>query len=271
VLLSLIGLWLGLNLLLGVYLVWARPSERADPRRRTTLRVLAAGLTAAIVLLGVTAEAPRWSSAPLLGTLLAFALASDALPVTTSIFRSSGSFLALVLAAALLGPAPAVLIGIACTAVDAIRRRARSLNLLINLVAFTTVPLVVGLTLSHLEGRVTQPAYAAAVFVAALIADLANFGLVATPMCFVERRPVLPLMRASWAPVAPWVAATACVGAITAYTARTSGTAAVIVALPCLLGLQLGVRALVVRRQRSGRLPARPELRVTAGRSSRMA
>ena len=51
--------------------------------------------------------------------LLVLAIGSDVLTIEFRGLRVSGSFLALVLAMALLGPAPAAAIGVAATGIDA--------------------------------------------------------------------------------------------------------------------------------------------------------
>ena len=52
---------------------------------------------------------------------------SDFMTLEAKRFRISGSFLGLVLAMALLGPAPAVAMGIACSVTDALRSRTRGI------------------------------------------------------------------------------------------------------------------------------------------------
>jgi hypothetical protein len=263
VLLGLIGCWLGLNVLVGVYLVLAAreksPAGPVDRRRDVTVALLAILLVGAFGWIAVSNQEQAWSSLSLLGVLMMMALASDALPLTTSIFRISGSFLAIVLAAALLGPAPAAVIGIACTLVDGIRRRSKPLNLLINLFAFTVVPLALGAGLQWLDLQGQDAGFAAAVVVAALIADLANFVLVGVPMCWVLRRPFGPLLEDSWLPVLPWQLLTAAILGATVIAEAAFGPAAVAVAAVSLVAFQLVARSIVERRQRGGQLPLRPD------------
>ena len=57
--------------------------------------------------------------------LAVLAWGSDFLTLETKRARISGSFLGLVLAMALLGPAPAVAIGLGCALVDALHARTR--------------------------------------------------------------------------------------------------------------------------------------------------
>ena len=77
-----------------------------------------------LVLAGVvavaTSEARDWAPIELVLLLLVLAIGSDVLTIEFRGIRISGSFLALVLAMALLGPAPAAAIGVLATAIDAV-------------------------------------------------------------------------------------------------------------------------------------------------------
>src|ERR1700750_2706279 len=82
------------------------------------LLLIAAVLTAALSL-----HAGDWQPAALVTLLLVLAVGSDFLDVEVRTIRISGSFLALVLAMPLLGPAPAVMIGVVSAGIDAIHSR----------------------------------------------------------------------------------------------------------------------------------------------------
>src|SRR6187551_3109464 len=103
--------------------------------------VLVGTLVAAVA----SSEAADWEPAGLVLVLLGLAVVSDLLALQHKTQRISGAFFAVVLAIALCGPAPAVVIGAACVLVDAARNRPARHKLLTNLVAYTTIPLVVGL------------------------------------------------------------------------------------------------------------------------------
>ena len=79
-----------------------RPAGRSGAGRRRDAPRRATGAPIELVLL-----------------LLVLAIGSDVLTIEFRGIRVSGSFLALVLAMALLGPAPAAAIGVAATAIDA--------------------------------------------------------------------------------------------------------------------------------------------------------
>ncbi|HEY4280203.1 MAG TPA: hypothetical protein VGM91_18420, partial [Conexibacter sp.] len=71
--------------------------------------VLAVGLAVGVL----SSRAADWQPGYLVGLLLVLAIGSEALTIELRRVRMSGSFLALVLAMALLGPAPAAAIGAA--------------------------------------------------------------------------------------------------------------------------------------------------------------
>ncbi len=76
-------------------------------------------MLAATVLLS---NESQWEPLPLVGLLALLVLGSDILVLDAKRFRIGGSFTGLVLAMALLGPAPAALLGLASALVDSLRR-----------------------------------------------------------------------------------------------------------------------------------------------------
>src|SRR3954469_3439134 len=111
---------------------------------RSTFLAIGEGfvLATAIVIAALSSRLTDWEPWALTGVLLALALATDLFAVSYGGQRISGSFLALVLAMALLGPAPATAIGIASVIFDHLRARNPLPLLLANLTAFATFPLV---------------------------------------------------------------------------------------------------------------------------------
>src|SRR3954452_22201460 len=115
--------------------------------RRSTFLAIGEGavLVAALAVAALTSQLSDWQPWALGALLLGLALASDLFAVSYGSQRISGSFLALVLAMALLGPAPAAAIGIASVLFDHLRARNRPGLLLANLATFATFPLLGGL------------------------------------------------------------------------------------------------------------------------------
>ena len=97
-------------------------------RRQVILSVGAAFLLLLVGVLAVhVSEARDWQPVALVVLLFVLAVANEVVTVEFGGMRLSGAFLALVLAMALLGPAPAAALGIGCAVVDAAISR-RSLD-----------------------------------------------------------------------------------------------------------------------------------------------
>src|SRR3954464_136415 len=113
---------------------------------RSTFLAIGEGfvLATAIVIAALSSRLTDWEPWALTGVMLALALATDWFAVSYGGQRISGSFLALVLAMALLGPAAAPGAGGASVRFDHLRARTPLPLLLANLAAFATFPLVGG-------------------------------------------------------------------------------------------------------------------------------
>src|SRR5215210_8177681 len=103
--------------------------------------VLAALSVAAIVGVSVS-ETRDWMPWELCGLLFVLAIGSDMLIVEVRSFRVSGSFLAIVLAMALLGPTPAAVIGASSVALEALVTRRRIETAVNNIANYAIFPLV---------------------------------------------------------------------------------------------------------------------------------
>jgi putative nucleotidyltransferase with HDIG domain len=137
--------------------------------------------TATVAVL--SSRASDWQPIELFFLLLFLTIGSDLVTMDWRGFRISGSFLAFVLAMALLGPAPAAAIGLVVGLVDVVvapRRWDKSLN---TVVVLATFPLVGGLLVNLLysspvpgsQGTVEFPIVVLAVF---MLANLLNFSMV---------------------------------------------------------------------------------------------
>ena len=167
------------------------PSKREDPPRlprplgrHTELVVVAAEAVLLVVVacVAVAVSTPeQWEPKELVGLLVVLVLGSDFIVLNAKRFRIGASFLGIVLAMAVLGPAPATAIGFLAAVCDAIRSRTRGSYLLSNLVTYATFPLVGGLALQWLQsGRsVDEGAFAVAVFVVFMATNLLNFAMIA--------------------------------------------------------------------------------------------
>jgi len=117
----------------------APPSKpRPSSRDRSVLVAQAVLLAAVIVAAALLSSQDQWEPWALVGLLAVLVLGSDFIVLDAKRFRIGGSFLGLVLVMAVLGPAPAVALGLASAAIDALRHRPRGSYLLNNLVTYAT-------------------------------------------------------------------------------------------------------------------------------------
>src|SRR3954468_2971084 len=131
----------------------------------------------------LTSRPEDWAPLSLLGLLFVLAAGSELLNVEIiRDLRLSGSFVAFVLAMALLGPAPAAALMSACMLIDAVVTRSTFDRMLINVGTFAAVGLLGGLTMGVLgDPRSEDPLwFAAAVFGLFMGANTLNFLMIAT-------------------------------------------------------------------------------------------
>jgi putative nucleotidyltransferase with HDIG domain len=153
-------------------------------RQGLILGVQLAVLGTAAIGAALTSRTADWHPAELVGLILVLAVFSDSMSVEVHRIRISGSFLALVLAMVLLGPAPAAAIGAASMVVDAVARKLPWNKTMNNLATFTTFPLVGGLLMDRLApetalGQAPALLVAAAVLAVFLATNFMNFAMVA--------------------------------------------------------------------------------------------
>ena len=142
-------------------------------------------LLAAATATAFVSRASDWQPFEVFVILLVLAIVSDAFHVEFRDMRISGSFLAIVLAMALLGPAPAVVIGVVSVIADALRTRLQPRLLLNNLANYATFPLVGGLALRWVSEQGVEPTtvwFALSVLVVFILANALNFLIVVTAM-----------------------------------------------------------------------------------------
>src|SRR5688572_29901843 len=96
-----------------------------------------------------------WTPKSLFVVLLVLAVLSEPFRLGTKNFYVTTSFLALVLAMTLLGPAPASVIGVAIMTINAIRRRAHWRPTLANVSTYAFFPLVGGVLFDVLQRQST--------------------------------------------------------------------------------------------------------------------
>ena len=217
--------------------------------------LLVAGAVAA-----VDSTADDWRPPELFVVLLALAAGSDLLAIRHRAQRISGSFLALVLAMALLGPAPAAAIGVLSVLVDQLRARNPVPRLITNLATFATFPLVGGLLIEWAAGALDVAeddlAFSLLILGAFMVTNLLNFLGIAGDYAFHHRVSLAHEFRTIFVPVLPSELASALLCVLVAVVYVQVGFAALALLLVVLVVFQYLLRELLVSQDRAERLAA---------------
>jgi putative nucleotidyltransferase with HDIG domain len=219
------------------------------------LVLIVAGAVAA-----VDSTADDWHPPELFLVLLALALTSDLLAVQHGSQRISGAFLALVLAMALLGPAPASAIAVISVLVDQLRARNPLPRLITNLATWATFPLVGGLLIEWAVGAwdisETDFAFYLLIFGAFLIANLLNFLGIAGDYVFHTRGSLKHEFRTIFMPVLPSEIVSAVLCVLVAYVYVKNGFWALSLLAVVLITFQYLLRGLLRSQTRAEELAA---------------
>jgi putative nucleotidyltransferase with HDIG domain len=233
------------------------------PRRQGLILagVLLSLAVATIVGVAVS-EARDWEPWELFGLLLVLAIGSDMLIVEVRSFRVSGSFLAIVLAMALLGPAPAAVIGASSVALEAFVTRRRWETAINNIANYTIFPLVGGLLLEatarEAHGATTDGLwFAFAVLVVFMITNFLNFLIVAVLNKLEDKGEVVDSIRSVYLPVLPSEFATGLLTAGVAFSFDQIGVGAVGLLAVVLFVFQYLLRAGIQAYERGEELEVR--------------
>jgi putative nucleotidyltransferase with HDIG domain len=211
-------------------------------------------LGVAVAVAALTSTPDDWDPPALVALLLGLALATDWFAVSHGGQRISGSFLALVLAAALLGPAPATAIGIAAVAFDHLRAHNPLPRLIANLATFATFPLVGGLIIDAADLAPESAAFPLLVFATFLVTNLLNFLMIGGHHAFETHTPLADGFRRIFVPVLPSEILSAVLCALVATFYARTGVAAIALMLFVLLTFQYLLRELLLSRERAERL-----------------
>jgi len=208
------------------------PITRGVLTRRTMLALVTIPSAAAAIGLAVSSsQGSDWHPVGLVLTLFALGLGSEALTMEMRGIRMSGSFVAIVLAMSLLGPAPAVALGLSCIAFDSVMFRRPWTSLLINVATYAVFPLAGALAVNYFGGTAppTDDAafgFSALVMVIFLGANTLNFAMCASGNAFIYGAPIRSLLR-SFATALPSTFATALLTAGVAFSFSQIGVASV--------------------------------------------
>jgi putative nucleotidyltransferase with HDIG domain len=201
-------------------------------KQRVILSFVASVILAASAFAAVQTSRPEdWSSLSLLGLLFVLAAGSEMLGFEIKGLRLSGSFLSIVLAMALLGPAPAVALAVSCALVDAAASRRSIDRLLVNLATFATFPLLGGIAINILVGDFESGYgdplwFAASVLGVFMATNAINFAMVAAATRFGFGVPMRQMLS-SFVTALPSEFATGLLTASVAFTYGHLGMASV--------------------------------------------
>src|SRR4051794_34328219 len=204
-------------------------------------------LAAVVAIAVVISTQSQWQPWRLVGLLTVLVLGSDFIVLEARRFRIGGSFLGLVLAMAVLGPAPAAALGLAAATVDALRSRTRGPELLSNVVTYATFPLAGALVLQWMRGTPAGEggAFAVAVLVVFIAANVLNFVMIAGHTVLLRGGSLVTMFRTVYLPVLPWELATASRPALAVYGLEVYGPAVVGLFVVSLATCQLLLRAVL--------------------------
>ena len=176
-------------------------------RKSWVIAVESAVCVVAIVAAALLSRAEDWSPWPLPVLLLALAIASDQFAIETRRIRISATHFSLVVAMVLLGPAPAVAIGLASTLVDSLRSRPPREFALINLATYSAYPLIGAIAFHGVEGwfgfEPEGSTFLLLVFGFYLATNVMNFLMVVTPVCALDGVPLWARTKAMFIPLIP--------------------------------------------------------------------
>ncbi len=236
----------------------------------TTQRIFIAGqlalLSGVIAAAAATSHTQDWTPLPLLFLLLVLGALGEWLTVTVGIQHLSAGFIALVLAATLLGPAPAVAIGIVAVTFDLVHRRPPLRAWSSNLLAYATYLLASGLLARLLVGNVHSPAdahlirspiFALVVFGVFVVAMVLNFLLIALNKRVFDGSRMLTQARTLLIPMLPGQLAAAIVAALLALAYTNLGYAALVAIVIAIVIFQYLTVALMRSEDRAEQLQAR--------------
>lgn len=220
-----------------------------------------AALAAAAAAAAVLSRASDWRPASLLGIIAVLAVCSDLFELRTKSLRIAGSFPALILAMALLGPAPAAAIGAGVTLVSVIRNRSPVHTAVWDLAICTVFPLLGAEALRLLteRGGVSPDGawFLVAVLGTFLVANAVNFALVATVGRSLDGVGVRERLRTDFLPVLPWELVTAALTVAIVALHQWVGLAALALSAAGVLIFQYLLRELLASQRRSEELEAR--------------
>jgi putative nucleotidyltransferase with HDIG domain len=183
-------------------ITWAvKATERALVVGQSCLTV---GSAVGVLLLSRTAD---WQPVELFFLLLGVADVSEAFRLEGRNLNISATFLSVVLAMTLLGPAPAAVLGVTTILINALKLRAPLRATLANVSTFAFFPLLGGLMFRAMGGNALLDGEVAAIMLIVLAVFLSmnvlNFLLIAVDIAVVDGQSIPDSFRLIYLPIAP--------------------------------------------------------------------
>jgi putative nucleotidyltransferase with HDIG domain len=227
-------------------------------RKAQILVVQTAVLVTAVLAAVLSSERADWQPIPLVFVLFALAIASDVMIVEVRGLRVSGAFFSVVLAMVLLGPAPAVAIGLGTTLAYAGITRRPFKNLLTDSAVWTVFAAVGGLMAESLVSDAGNALWFCAVVVLVyMTTNILNFLLIAAYHRATAGFRLLSSGKSLYLTMLPSEIATALLTATVAYGYMRWGLGAVALAAVVLVVFQYLVWARVQAYERGEELAKR--------------
>jgi putative nucleotidyltransferase with HDIG domain len=218
-------------------------------------------LGCSVVGIALAWDAADWDPLGLWVLLLVVALVSDFLAIRiSSNVRISASFVAIVLAMALLGPAPAALLGLATTIPDLAFRGQNNNDKLADLAGWMAFPLIGGLVVRWSEVPPGQSInFGLVVFGVFFLTNALNFLFILGPRCVKENTSFIAAARLLFVPLLPSTALAAALAVLIALTYNVVGLGALAALIIVLLLFQVLTGELLLSQRRAEALEQRTE------------
>mgnify|MGYP001062213745 CR=1 FL=1 len=221
-----------------------------------------AALAAGLALTAALSPGSDWDL-PLLAMLFVFAVVSDIRRIAVPANRvfASGSFLAIVTAAILLGAAPAVIVGLGTIVASWLVERYSAPSLLINLVVYTWFPLLAALGFDAARDALDLTHEESGFYIAVLAtfvgALLLNFTMIAAYTRYEAGTPVSEAFREVLIPILPSELAIALLAVGIAFAYFAVGIVTIAMFGVALLIFQYLVGALLISQERAKEIERR--------------
>ncbi len=226
------------------------------------LLVLAAALAAAVL----SSREADWRPVGLTIVLLVLAVAGDRLTFSFRNQHLSAAFIAVVLAMTLLGPAPAVAIGIVMGVVDAVTRRLSAWSWLNNLTTYVLFMLAGGLLTWTLAGDLNESShkhlsnpvrFGLVIFAVFVLTNMLNFTLIALNKRVLSGTSVVRQVRELLVPMLPGQFVAAALAAVLGVAYTSFGVSVLIFVVAVILLFQYLALALLRSEDRAEELAAK--------------